>query len=119
MIHFRYPCLQTTHILLQCGADVNAIDAIRNTPLHVFVSNESICDESILKLLCDAGAHLDCVNALRETPIDLASNPTTKQLLKSRMQLSLKCLCARLIQKNNVQFYGKISTLLTNFVEKH
>jgi len=112
--------LQTAHILLQCGADVNAIDAIRNTPLHVFASNnESMCDESILKLLCDAGAHLDYVNSLGETAFDLTSNPVIKQLLKSQMYLSLKCLCARLIRKNNLPYHGEFSTSLVNFVEKH
>jgi hypothetical protein len=99
---------------------VNAIDSIRNTPLHVFVSNsKSVCDTSILKLLCDAGAHLDYVNALEKTPFDSAIDPTIKQLLKIRMQLSLKCLCARFIRKNNVSFHGNLSTSLVNFVERH
>jgi Fem-1 family protein b len=112
--------MQTARILLQCGADVNANDAMRNTPLHIFVSNnDSICDESILKLLCDAGAHLDYVNALGETAFDLATNSIIKKQLKSQMYLSLKCLCARLIQKNNLPFHGKFSTSLVNFVEKH
>ncbi len=106
--------------MLQCGADVNAIDAIRNTPLHVFISNnESTGDESILKLLFDAGAHVDYVNALGETPFDLATNPTIKQKLKIRMHRSLKCLCARLIRKNKLSFHGKISASLVNFVERH
>lgn len=98
---------------------MNATDAIGNTPLHVFVSSWITCDETILKLLCDNGAHLDCVNALRETAIDVASNVNTMQLLKSKMKLSLKCLCARLIQNNNVLFYGKISSSLVRFVEQH
>jgi ankyrin repeat protein len=99
---------------------VNAVDIIRNTPLHVFVSNnEYICDESLMKLLCDAGAHLDYINSLGETPFDLAINPIIKQLLTRQMHLSLKCLCARLIQKKNVPFRGKCSTSLVNFVKKH
>jgi hypothetical protein len=98
---------------------MNATDAIRNTPMHVFVSNWMTCDETILKFLCDNGAHLDCVNALRETAIDVASNIVTMQLLKSKMKLSLKCLCARLIQTNNVSFHGKISISLVRFVEEH
>ena len=111
--------MQTVRILLQCGADVNANDAIRNTPLHVFTSNQSTCDESIFNILCDAGAHLDCVNALGETPADLALDPIVKQLMKSRMQLSLKCVCARSIQKNNIPFHENISVSLVSFVEKH
>jgi hypothetical protein len=98
---------------------VNATDAIRNTPLHVYVSNWIICDEIILKILCDNGAHVDCVNALRETAIDVASNLNNMQLLKSKMKLSLKCLCARLIQNNNVSFHGNIPISLVKFVEEH
>jgi ankyrin repeat protein len=105
--------------LLQCRADVNATDILRNTPLHVFVSNWSTYDETILEYLCNNGAHLDRVNASRETAIDLAGNRTIIQFLKSKMKLSLKCLCARLIQNNNVSFHGKIATSLAKFVEEH
>ncbi len=105
---------------MQCGADVNAIDAVRNTPLHVFVSNtESTDDESIVKFLFNAGAHVDYVNSLGKTPFDLATNLTIKQLLKLRMYGSLKCLCARLIQKNHLSFHGKVSASLVNFVQRH
>jgi hypothetical protein len=111
--------LETARILLRCGAAVNAFDAVRNTPLHVFASNKSACDESILNLLCDADAHLDCVNASGETPVDLAYNLNTKQLFRSRTKLSLKCLCARLIRKNSVPFRQTIVASLVSFVEKH
>ncbi|CAF0804188.1 unnamed protein product [Rotaria sordida] len=115
----KYPCLHTARLLLQCGADVNAIDVIRNTPLHIFVSNSNVVDDTIIQYLCDAGVHLDCVNALRETPIDIATDLNMKQFLRARTKISLKCLCARLIQKNTILFHGKISNSLINFVKKH
>jgi hypothetical protein len=93
--------------------------AARDTPLHVFVFNSNIHDNTILQLLYDANAHLDCVNALRETPIDIATNSNVKQFLKVRMKLSLKCLCARLINQYDIPFHGKIATSLVKFVEKH
>jgi ankyrin repeat protein len=111
--------LRTVRTLLQCGADVNAIDTTGNTPLHVLASNSSICDETILQLLCNAGAHLDYTNALGETPIDTALNSNTNQLLKTKTELSLKCLCARLIQKNRIPFHETVPTLLIKFVERH
>ncbi|CAF0749022.1 unnamed protein product [Rotaria sp. Silwood1] len=114
-----YPCLQTTRILLQSGASVNTFDAIRNTPLHIIASSRSANHDSILNLLCDAGAHLDFANTFGETPIDLATMPNIQQQLKSRMKLSLKCLCAQLIRKRNVSFRDKVAIALINFVEKH
>ncbi|CAF2535841.1 unnamed protein product [Rotaria sp. Silwood2] len=116
----KYPCLVTARTLLQCGADVNEPDAMRNTPLHIFLSNSITCDETIIKLLCDAGAHLDYVNIRRETAIDVAPDVVAiRQLLKSKMKSSLKCLCARLIQHNNVPFRRNIPILLVRFVEEH
>ncbi|CAF4194233.1 unnamed protein product [Rotaria sp. Silwood2] len=115
----KYPCLHTARILLHCGANMNAIDAARNTSLHIFVSNATIVDDTIIQYLYDSGAHLDYVNALRETPIDVAKNSNIKQFLKTKTKLSLKCLCARLIRKNTIPFHGKIANSLINFVEKH
>ncbi|CAF1443771.1 unnamed protein product [Rotaria sordida] len=115
----KYPCLLTARILLQCGADVNESDAKRNTPLHIFLLNSITYDETIIKFLCDAGAHLDYVNIWRKTAIDVAPNMAIKKLLKSNMIFSLKCLCARFIQHNNVRFHENISTALVRFVEEH
>ncbi len=111
--------MQTTRILLQCGAAVNAFNTVRNTPLHVVISNKVPCEESILSLLCDAGAHLDYANDLGKTPIDLATTTNVRQLMKSKIKMSLKCLCAQFIRKKNVPFREEISTSLVSFVEKH
>ena len=114
-----YPCLSTARLLLNCGADIDASDARRNTPLHVLVGNSSEPDEALVNLLCDRGAHLDCVNVLSGTALEIASSWKIKVLLKARMQISLKCQCARLIQKSEVPFEGRIATSLEKFVEQH
>lgn len=119
MFDCRYPCMQTTRMLLQCGAAVNAFDSTRNTPLHIIVSNKRPCDESFVNLLCESGAHVDYSNTVGKTPADLATTSSTRQVLTSKMNMSLKCLCARLIRKRNVPFAGKLGTSLAIFVEKH
>ncbi len=106
-------------ILLQCGADVNANDVEQFTPLHVFVAHSAQCNEVILQLLCDAHAHLDYVNKSGETPIDVAFDRNIKQLLKARMTLSLKCLCARLIQTSRISLQGRVPNSLIAFVKRH
>lgn len=116
---FSYPCLFTARTLIHCGANVNARDAIRNTPLHVLVSNEKIDNEELVKFLCNNGAHLDCVNALRETPLDLTVDFNIRQWLKSKMTLSLRCLCAQMIQKQNIAFEQKLSKSLRKFIYEH
>lgn len=116
----RYPSLETSRLLLQCGADVHAVDCRGNTPLHVFVSNEiSNGDGTLLRLLCDSGAHVDCVNHFGETSYDCANDPMIKQLLKNQMYLNLKCSCARLIRREKLSFRDQLSSALVHFVGKH
>ena len=110
--------MSTARLLLQCDADVNANYFERFTPLHTFISSAIDCNEAILNLLCDAGAHLDYGSRSGETPIDVAVNIRMKQLLMGRMTLSLKCLCARLIQKAKLPFEERISPLLATFVNR-
>lgn len=62
-------------MLIQCGADVNAMDSERNTPLHIIVGyHKSISDfatlRSIIVDLTKAGAHIDCVNIRGQTPLN-------------------------------------------------
>jgi hypothetical protein len=113
-VNFCVSCLHG-----QCSADVNANDKEQFTPLHVFVCNSTGFNETILQLLCDAGAHFDYANQSGETAIDIASNEYIEQLLKARWTSSLKCLCARLIQKSKISYRGKISSSLVTFVERH
>ena len=34
----KFPCAEVAKLLIQCGADVNAMDSERNTPLHIIVN---------------------------------------------------------------------------------
>lgn len=118
-LSLRYPCYNTVRTLLQCGADPNASDAIGNTPLHIFVSNVCVYNEKILQLLCDAGAHLDYTNALEETPVNIISRVDLKQLVQTKTKIKLKCICARLIRREHIQYQEQIPRTLVDFVQRH
>jgi ankyrin repeat protein len=62
--------VEAVRVLLELGADANAVDGEGNTALHVAVSGQSL---PIIKLLADKGARLDVKNKKGLTPLALAS----------------------------------------------
>ncbi len=120
----RYPCHKTVGLLLQCGANVDAIDSERNTSLHLIAQRKDDIENIlfIINLLCDTGgAHPDCVNNQGQTPLDSAFNIHIKTHLREKIGVGqLKCLCARLIRQREITFQDyKFSSSLVNFIEKH
>ena len=104
----RYPCLFTAWLLLRCGADIDATDARRETPLAMLADDLGESEEVLLKLLYERNAEV----------IDITSWPMSETLIRAKTTASLKCLCARLIRKNGVSFEGSIGTSLAKFVEQ-
>ena len=56
----RYPCHKTIGLLLQCGANADAIDKERDTPLHLIAQRKNDIDNVlfIINLLCDTVQHI-------------------------------------------------------------
>lgn len=120
----KFPCSETTKLLIQCGADVNAMDIERNTPLHIIVHyHKPISDfatlHAIIVNLTEAGAHIDCVNMQGETPLDSASTGVAEIILKAHVKLSLKCIAAKAVNTFNLTYQGQVPHALESFIELH
>jgi len=113
----------TARLLVNCEANVDILDSNKNTPLHILVQSSLTFDViGIINILCDSGAHLDHVNNNGQIPLDLI--PTFQkeiiQYLKEKMGIRrLKCICARLIQKECLEYQEFLSASLINFIQKH
>ncbi|KAF5925611.1 hypothetical protein HPG69_002058 [Diceros bicornis minor] len=69
----------TNDLLLDCGAEVNAVDNEENSALHIIVQyNRPISDfltlHSIIIILVEAGTHTDMTNKQNKTPLEKKSS---------------------------------------------
>jgi ankyrin repeat protein len=121
------PSVPIVKLLLSCGAPINARDSHRNTPLHMLARNqyEDYSDKqlndikTIFEMLLTAGAHLDAIGAAG-TPEQCSKYDEIQSLFRAHpIQLSLKCLCARIIRRKHINYKNTVPKHLYSFIELH
>ncbi|XP_067002835.1 protein fem-1 homolog B isoform X2 [Anabrus simplex] len=120
----KFPCATTAKLLIQCGADVNAMDQNRNTPLHIIVSylkpiSDFLTLHSIIMELTEAGAHMDTVNIDGKTPFQAAATGVAEIILRTQSKISLKCMAAKAVKTYNLTYQGQVPQSLESFIELH
>lgn len=116
------PIVEVVRILIDSGADVNAVDANRNTPLHVACQHGTSGRNSVVKLLIERGAHLDLRNVDNEVPLYLITEWNRREKSNDFRPLehfTLKCLCARAMNQNAIFYKGLLPKTLHEFVVAH
>ncbi|XP_011697232.1 PREDICTED: protein fem-1 homolog B isoform X2 [Wasmannia auropunctata] len=120
----KFPCAATARLLIRCGADINAMDNERNTPLHIIVGySKAISDfatlHSVIIDLIEAGAHMDTVNNRGHTPYDAVTTGVAKIILRTQTKLSLTCMAAKAIKTYDLAYRGNVPRSLESFIELH
>ncbi|XP_039277205.1 protein fem-1 homolog B [Nilaparvata lugens] len=119
----RFPCSDTAKLLIQCGANVNAMDDEGNTPLHVIVrehfSSDFIALHKIVNSLVEAGAHIDVVNVKGKTAFEVATSGFAKNVIRMHTKINLICMAAKVIQQNRVPYYGQVPQHLEEYIDLH
>ena len=112
-----FPNTLICRMLLTCGADVNAQDEAKQTPLHVISKkgNSIVHIRKISKCLIEHGAHVDACTIYGEQAIDVA----TMDIIKMHMDLRLDCLAARVVMRHRLKYQNVIPASLIQFVELH
>ena len=113
-----FPSPDVVTLLIDVGADINAVDSENNMPLHVAAANNP-CKSDIIQLLLAKGAHLDSCNGQRKTPMQLMKKTLINDILCPLNFTNLQCLAARRIVELGIQYKGNIPRKLEPFVEMH
>ncbi|XP_077556474.1 protein fem-1 homolog CG6966 [Haemaphysalis longicornis] len=110
-----FPAPPLVRLLLELGADPDAVDHEGRTPLHVAARSKPCSRAAALALLA-RGAHLDRTDRAGRTPLDYA--PALVDCSPLRFT-GLQCLCARAILRYGLPFRGLVPRQLESFVLCH
>ncbi|GAB0093555.1 protein fem-1 homolog A [Sergentomyia squamirostris] len=112
-----FPSLEVAELLLTCGADVNARNESRSTPLHIAAMPYNF-NVRLVHTLLEHGAHLDQPNKADDRPMNMISgNPSNEIYLIN--YISLKCLASTVITKYRIPYRNQIPKTLEMFVRQH
>ena len=111
--------------LLKCGADANAQDENKQTPLHVIAKTGKYASDVLIhkisERLIQHGAHTDACTKSGASVVDVATCDTATDIVKSHMELRLSCIAARVVMRHKIPYQGVIpsSLLHVHFVKLH
>lgn len=113
------PSVPIIEILLECGADVQDMDENRNNALHLLEEDVNNTDviRNVANLLVGAGAHADSRNNKGKQAAHHLAYGWLK--IDFSVHTTLKCLAARIIQREKIPYVGIIPQPLYSFVELH
>ncbi|NXQ22214.1 FEM1C protein, partial [Peucedramus taeniatus] len=113
----KFPSLQVTAILVECGANINVRDSDNNSPLHIAALNNH---PGIMNFLIKSGSHFDATNLHKQTASDLLDEKKiAKNVIHPINHTTLQCLAARVIVNHNICYAGHIPEKLEKFVLLH
>ena len=119
----QLPNAAVIRLLIEVGADPNAVDDFGNTGLHILAQNGESFHSPTVRALFEGGAHLDQANNNRETMADILHRDAPRQentiIVNPLLFPSLKCLSAGAVRRTSLPFYDVIPTSLVDFTLKH
>jgi len=112
-----FPSVPAISLLLECGADPNAVDSEGNTALHTAALNKP-AKPAVIQALLDHGAHFDRVNNDKKAFANLLNKQPLHEIANCVRHTSLACLAARVVRSENLDTAPLPATLRT-FVTTH
>lgn len=113
-----FPSLRVARLLLDCGADVSALDQRGNAPLHTATKAPNY-QAPLVELLLSRGGHIDQVNAAGERPTGMLLKLPGGSSIQPLQHVSLQCLAASVVKAHRLPYKGECPVSLESFIELH
>ncbi|KAK3610172.1 hypothetical protein CHS0354_038811 [Potamilus streckersoni] len=113
-----FPSSSVVELLVEVGANVNAVDVDKNTPLHIAAVNRP-CRADVIHSLLKNGAHIDAANKDRKTAMQLIRGMSIYDIVSPLDYMSLQCLAAQKIVNCAIPYKGQVPRRLEAFIEMH
>ncbi|XP_054712915.1 protein fem-1 homolog C-like [Uloborus diversus] len=112
-----FPHAGVAELLLQCGANVEAMNCNLSTPLHIaaIISNYN---PAVIDILLRYGAHIDRRNGTGNHPHDMLQE-IAECTLNHLQYITLKCLAARKVIEKKIHYSGQVPVDLEGFIKIH
>ena len=114
----RFPSAPVARLLIEVGASTNAVDQKGNTPLHTAASNPT-CNKEVMRVLLQHKAHLDATNNDGKTAEELLRDIIMIDVACPVTYTSLQCLAAKVIVGHGIEYIGRVSPKLQEFIGWH
>ncbi|XP_069140673.1 protein fem-1 homolog C-like [Argopecten irradians] len=115
-----FPSLAVVQTLITLGAQTNAVDKKRNTPLHnsiKFLTYSELQNEGILACLLQNGAHVDIYNGEGLSALQMMQNQGLP--VPPLQYRTLRCLAAEVIMRYKIPYHTEVPVSLFSFIEMH
>ncbi|GIZ02098.1 protein fem-1 homolog A-B [Caerostris extrusa] len=115
--HTIFPDPGVTELVMECGANVEAVNFNLSAPLHIAALPLNF-HPGVIDVLLKYGAHIDRRNASGNHPHFMLQsiNECTVNYLQ---HMTLKCLAARKIVEKHIHYRGEVPVNLEGFIAIH
>ncbi|KAK3791282.1 hypothetical protein RRG08_012470 [Elysia crispata] len=114
----KFPSLDVINLLIEVGADVNAVDQCGNTPLHIAAKDDP-CHRQVLKTLIEGGSHIDACNNRGDTITHLLHSVPLHSIVPPLKYMTLQCLASKEIARSRIPYKGIVGYDLEKTIELH
>lgn len=115
--HSIFPEPEVTKLLLECGAQVDAVNDNLSTSLHI-ASLPLNFHPGVIDVLLSYGAHIDRRNATGNHPHYMLQS-ISESKINHLQYVTLKCLAARKVMEKQILYEGEVPRDLEEFIRIH